>query len=118
MSDEQLSLGQRQELFVALLGKLIDFVYQKGWRFRLSDFGNQQGLKHMKNSLHGQRLAADFNLFVEKNWITHDSPEWQEIGAFWKTLDPLCCWGGDFLDGEGKPVGDYNHFSITYAGKK
>ena len=32
------------------------------------------------------------------------------FGAFWKSLDPDCCWGGDFNDG--------NHYSIAYQGRK
>lgn len=66
--------------------------------------------EHMRGSLHYQRCAIDLNLFVDGEYISDGShPAYRELGAFWKSLDDLCAWGGDF--------GDANHFSIRDGGK-
>jgi hypothetical protein len=41
-----------------------------------------------------------------------DTAVYKPLGDYWKTLDPACCWGGDFS----KPDG--NHFSYTHNGIK
>jgi hypothetical protein len=38
---------------------------------------------------------------------------YKPLGDYWKSLDPLNCWGGDF-----KPKADGNHFSMTDGGQK
>lgn len=58
----------------------------------------------VKLSYHGKRLAVDFNVFKNGVYLT-DTKDLDPLGTFWKSLDPLCRWGGDFK----KPDG--NHFS-------
>ena len=40
-----------------------------------------------------------------------DSEDYRELGDFWKSLDPLCRWGGDFRNPDG------GHFSIAHQGR-
>lgn len=63
----------------------------------------------IKNSLHEKCLAVDFKLFVAGVYQTQ-SASYRKLGTFWKTLHPLCRWGGDWGDG--------NHFSMEYGGIK
>jgi len=70
--------------------------------------GNNTG-SGIRITLHGRRLAVDINLFKDGVYLT-DSASYAEAGAFWKTLDPSCCWGGDF------PKPDAYHFSFTHEG--
>jgi hypothetical protein len=55
-------------------------------------------------SLHTQRLAIDFNLFVHGEW-RQDSDSHKLLGAYWKKLNVLNRWGGDF-----KSRPDGNHY--------
>ncbi len=63
----------------------------------------------IRNSLHEQRLAIDFNLFKEGRYLQL-TPEWQEMGEYWESLHPLARWGGRFGDG--------NHISLEHEGRK
>src|SRR5579872_1296271 len=71
----------------------------------------------IKNSLHELGLAVDLKLFKNGEYLT-DSADYQLLGEYWKSLDPQCCWGGDFKDEHGNPRPDGDHFSITYQGIK
>ena len=60
-------------------------------------------------TLHELLLAQDLNLF--KNGIYLDKSEDHKVlGEYWKSLHPLCRWGGDWGDG--------NHYSIEHDGRK
>lgn len=65
----------------------------------------------IRTSLHGDRLAIDFNLFSHGVFL-RDSQAWKFAGDYWKTLHPLARWGGDFATKDG------NHFSLEYQGRK
>ena len=62
------------------------------------------------NSLHLVSLAIDLNLFQSGKWLQMSSDH-RPLGEFWKSLHPLCRWGGDFT----KPDG--GHYSITHEGR-
>jgi D-alanyl-D-alanine carboxypeptidase len=118
MSDDDLGLGEKQELFAECLGKLLVYAAWRGYRVRMGEcyrppetaaLYEQQG-RGIANSLHSQKLAADLNVFRGGQWLKA-SEDLAELGAFWKRLHPLCCWGGDFAT---RPDG--NHFSVTYGG--
>ena len=75
---------------------------------------NAQHGTGIRNSLHTQRLAIDLNLFQEKDpgqweYLTR-TEEYEKLGVYWESLDPLCAWGGRFSDG--------NHFSLQHDGRK
>lgn len=115
--DDDMTLRQKQSLFIRLLAELIDFAYEEGyeltggelWRSsfeakRLADSGIG-----IKNSLHCDRLAIDLNLFKNGKFLPN-TDDHLILGMFWESLHPDCRWGGHFSDG--------NHYSITDSGRK
>lgn len=73
---------------------------------------NEQNGVGIANSLHTKRLAIDLNLFklFKGNKYLTDSASYRTAGYYWRTLNPLNRWGGDFT----KPDG--NHFSMEHEG--
>lgn len=64
------------------------------------------------NSLHTQRLAIDFNLFLNGRYLS-SSESFRPLGEFWESMstdDYTCAWGGRFNDG--------GHFSLAHGGRK
>lgn len=114
-------LFDKQVKFSRLIGKLLEWVYTQpdyavtfGEAFRTSAQAmlNAKAGTGIKHSLHILRLAIDLQLFI-KNVYQKDSSAYRKMGDYWKSLDPDCCWGGDF-----KTNPDGNHFSITHQGIK
>jgi hypothetical protein len=114
-----MTLGQKQRLFVKLVGELIQFAYKEGYELSFADAyrdpkqaaQNVAAGTGIANSLHCIRLAIDLNLFEDGKYMT-DSDAHKPLGEYWKSLHPLCRWGGDFS----KPDG--NHYSIEHDGRK
>ena len=114
--NEQLKLGEKQELFMELLPLLLLKAYELGYKLRGGDLfrdprvfghiGESKGYGH-KKSCHKYKLAIDLNLFKDGVFLTsvHDH---ESLGLFWESLHPLCVWGGRFNDG--------NHYSIKHNG--
>ena len=83
--------------------------------------------KHSRNSRHYDKCAIDLNLFKPEYFYSKGASrtikkvmKWHyctltsdhaELGAYWKSLDPLCTWGGDFEEPDG------GHYSIREFGK-
>jgi hypothetical protein len=65
--------------------------------------------------LHGKRLAIDINLFDKDKYLT-DVDSHRQFGEYWKSLDPLNRWGGDFRPGTKSSAFDGNHYSRAYGG--
>ena len=115
-----MKLSTKQQLFTKHIGSLIHFATLKGYgltfgdAFRDSRVFGQVGEKKSyssANSNHKQRLAVDFNLFVDGEYITDGNhPAYQELGIYWESLDKMCAWGGRFKDA--------NHFSFEHNGVK
>ena len=112
-----MNLNEAQWLHVQLTAKLIDYAYGEGFTLSWGEAFRTQvqatwnaahglGIQH---SLHQERLAVDLMLFRDGKYLT-DPLEYKLLGEFWKSLHPLCRWGGDF-----KTV-DADHFSITWNG--
>lgn len=100
-------LGDKRIRFTECLAKLILFIVGQGKKVMIG----QDGLKHMKGSLHFVGLAQDLLIFdKDGKYLTKDE-DYAFAGEYWKSLDPDARWGGDF-------PGDGNHFSFTYQGKK
>lgn len=113
-----LSLGQRQELFMECLAKHLVWLLAEGYKVRGGELQRDARVAAMNattgsgilHSLHIDKLAIDLNLFRNGQFLDKTSDHAQS-GAHWKSLHPLCAWGGDFS----KPDG--NHLSIRYAGR-
>lgn len=123
MSDtDPRTLHQRQVLHVQLTSELIAWAQSQGyaltwgetWRTKAQALANAASGAGIANSLHLLRLAVDFQAFdKDGKYLADDSAGvYHAMGQYWKTLDPLCCWGGDFHSV------DLDHFSITYQGIK
>lgn len=110
-------LLEKQQKFTIMVMRLI--VFAENNRLQLT-FGEayrspetaelyaRQG-KGIKNSLHCQRLAIDFNLFKNGKYLTATS-DYEILGEFWEKIGGS--WGGRFS----KPDG--NHFSLEHNGVK
>jgi len=112
------TLREQQSLFVRLVGLLIERAYQLGYEltfgeaYRTPEQAARNAIMGIgtRNSLHVERLAVDFNLFRDGQFLS-DSRDHAELGEYWKSLHPLCRWGGDF------PKPDGNHYSMTRGGR-
>jgi hypothetical protein len=114
-----LTLHERQVLFLRLLARLVGWCEANGyevtagecWRppFTADEYA-RRGIG-VKDSLHCDRLAIDLNLFKDGVYLT-DLGSYVPLGDYWKTLNPLCAWGGEFS----KP--DPDHFSVAWGGRK
>lgn len=114
-----LTLGQKQRLFTKLVAQLIQYAYAQGYELTLGDayrdprVHGDVGVKKSyssANSVHKQRLAIDLNLFKDGQYLTTTEAH-KPLGQFWKSLHPLCRWGGDFSTPDG------NHYSMTHEGR-
>lgn len=63
----------------------------------------------IRNSVHGDKLAIDLNLFRNGAWLA-STDDHRPLGEYWETLHPLCRWGGRWGDG--------NHYSVEFQGRK
>lgn len=109
-------LGQKQELFMRFLPRLIDKAHELGFEIRDGDgfrdprvhgeFGERKGYGHHK-SCHKLKLAKDLNLMKDGRLVASTKGH-QELGEWWEKQHELCRWGGRFKDG--------NHYSITHWG--
>ena len=116
--------------FVYLLGMhyiwMHDWAEAKGYRLSLGDayrppkfsweglaqFGAvvKKALGYFHDtSFHCKRCAQDINLFKQDCSLCESVEDYREPGEHWKSLDPMCAWGGDFKTGS---IGDANHFSL------
>lgn len=115
-----MTLSEAQRLHVKCFAKLLNWGLKNGYEFTWGEalrtqaqaLANAQNGSGIAKSLHLLKLAIDINLF--KDGVYQPTTEAHApLGAYWKTLDPLCCWGGDFVT---RPDG--NHYSITWNGIK
>lgn len=112
-----MTLGQKQELFMRLLPRLLDFIHSREYAVRGGELLRDERVAEMNaitgkgivNSLHREKLAIDLNLFHKGKFLT-SSVDHKPFGEYWESLHPLCSWGGRFGDG--------NHYSITHGGRK
>jgi hypothetical protein len=113
-----MKLSEKQAIFTSNIARLIAFAWSKGYRLTFGEAWrppemaklNAKSGKGIANSLHTVRLAVDFNLYKDGVYMTK-TEDHEELGAFWKSLDPLNRWGGDFRS---RPDG--NHYSMEHNG--
>ena len=105
-----MTLGEKQRLFTKLIAKLITYAYDNGYELTFGDAYRDHRVEYgHPNSLHRSRLAVDFNLFKNDEYLTKTSDH-EPLGDYWESLDPLCSWGGRFDDG--------NHYSLKHNGMR
>lgn len=113
-----MKLSDKQKEFTKCVAKLIDFAFENGYELTFGDayrdprvHGNVGEKKSYSsaNSVHKERLAVDFNLFKNGQYMTA-SNDYKELGEYWESLHELARWGGRFDDG--------NHFSFEHNGRK
>jgi hypothetical protein len=74
-------------------------------------YPNPVGGVGVLHSAHMQRLAVDLNLF-RAGVLIGTLEDFRPYGEYWKSLDPLNHWGGDFQH----PRPDPAHFSMEDGG--
>lgn len=119
------SLLQQQQTFCENTGRLIVWTYGQGYQLtwgeamrdpRIAQLNAQAGIGIVA-TLHGERLAIDLNLFLN-GVLLGTTKDYAPLGAYWKTLNPLNRWGGDFKAADGSPKPDSDHFSMEFGGIK
>jgi len=100
-----MTLGQKQRKFTQMIANLINYAYLQGYELSFGDAWAHDG--HKDNSNHYIRLAVDFNLFKDGEYLTKTSDH-EPLGLFWEEMGGS--WGGRFNDG--------NHYSLEHKGRK
>lgn len=123
-----MKLSAKRALFTKLLAELILWAHQNHMLVALDQVKRTQAEANsnaakgagISNSLHLVGLAADLILYQDdpttpevEHEYRADSASYKRLGDKWKSMHPLCRWGGDFT----KPV-DGNHFSLEHNGVK
>lgn len=113
-----MTLGEKQELFMRLIPRLIDYAHGLGFELRGGDLfrdprmhgnlGEKKGYGN-SNSCHKIKLAIDLNLFKDGVFLK-ETKDHKKLGEYWESLHPLCSWGGHFNDG--------NHYSLKHNGRR
>lgn len=106
-----LKLSDHQTIFAEDVGRLIDFIYQEGYKCTLGEAfrSKEQAEIYVKegkgilDSQHCKRLAIDIDLFKDGKYLT-ETHDYERFGCFWENLDARNRWGGRFKRGDG------NHF--------
>ncbi len=111
-----MTLGQKQRKFTRMIAQLIEYAYANGYELSFGDayrdprLHGDVGVKKSyssANSLHKSRLAVDFNLFKNGQYLT-TSEAHKPLGEYWESIGGT--WGGRFNDG--------NHYSLEHQGRK
>jgi len=115
-----MTLREKQSLFASLVAKLIIWAYSNGYELTFGEVlrtaaqaaANAASGAGIVHSLHLLSLAVDFHLYKDGVYLK-ETEQYKVMGEYWKTLHPLCRWGGDFHTRQ-----DGNHFSIEHEGVK
>ncbi|MFM1282150.1 M15 family metallopeptidase [Yersinia enterocolitica] len=110
-----MKLSTKQQQFTTMVARLITYASEQGygltfgeaWRTPEQARLNAQKGTGIANSLHCQRLAVDFNLFIDGEYQTR-SEAYRPLGEFWESIGGA--WGGRFKRPDG------NHFSLEHNG--
>lgn len=88
-----MTLSEKQQLFTVMVASLIHWAEEHGYRLTFGEAyrtPEQAALNAKKgsgisNSLHTQRLAVDFNLFVNGQYKTR-TEDYLPLGEYWESL--------------------------------
>jgi len=101
-----MSLREKQSKFCRMTALLILHAEQLGYELTYGDAYRDPRVDYgHKNSNHRQRLAVDFNLFRDGQYLTK-TEDYEPLGIYWESIGGS--WGGRFDDG--------NHFSLQHNG--
>ena len=117
-----MTLREKQSLFVELVAQLIiqaetmgyELTFSEAWRSPEEAARLAKAGKGIKNSLHTQRLAIDFNLFKNGKYLSTTDAH-RPLGEWWEaqsTDDYTCAWGGRFTRQDG------GHYSLSHGGRQ
>ena len=111
-----MKLSEKQRKFTRLQAEFVSWCFDNGYELTDGDayrdprvhgaLGEKKGYGH-KNSGHKNRLARDYNLFINGIWQP-DTEDFRPLGEKWLTMDDDAAWGGEWGDG--------NHFSFKHEG--
>jgi len=134
-----MKLSQTQRIFTLNIAKLITYAYEclnieltfgeahrtqsqillNFFGFVVEKSGNSirlvksRRLSRTLTSKHAERLAVDFNFFIEGK-LTYEFDKIKPLGDYWETLHPNNRWGGDFNNNDVKDgFVDTPHFEMT-----
>lgn len=117
-----MTLGQKQRKFTFMISLLIKWAYENGYELTVGDgyrdpraYGEMGDSKMIDGkriygrikSNHKQRLAMDFNLFKDGDYLTK-TEDHKPLGDYWESIGGS--WGGHFNDG--------NHYSLEHQGRR
>jgi len=113
-----MTLREQRCLFTLYVAKLINKATEMGYHVALGEVVRDARIAALNaksgagigNSLHITGLAVDMNLYDSAGKYLDDTESHRPLGAWWKSLDPNCRWGGDFKRIDG------NHYSYTPDG--
>ncbi|EOD4100854.1 TPA: M15 family metallopeptidase [Yersinia enterocolitica] len=113
-----MTLSEKQAVFTVKIAQLIYWADEHGYRLTFGEAWrtpeqaalNAKNGKGIANSLHTQRLAVDFNLFINGQYQT-STEAYKPLGEYWESIGGT--WGGRF-----KSNPDGNHFSLEHNGVK
>ncbi|HFR4127336.1 TPA: M15 family metallopeptidase [Yersinia enterocolitica] len=113
-----MTLSEKQAVFTVMIAQFINWADEHGYRLTFGETYrtpeqaalNAKNGKGITNSLHTQRLAVDFNLFVNGQYQTN-TEAYKPLGEYWESIGGT--WGGRF-----KSNPDGNHFSFEHNGVK
>lgn len=112
------SLREKRTRFTRYVPRLIDKAFELGYFAAGNEWlrtvaqaqANANSGAGIAHSVHLDGLAIDLNLYRADGTYIVDGTGHTELGAYWKTLQPDFCWGGDFSKR------DFNHYSLTPDG--
>jgi hypothetical protein len=90
----EMSLGEAHRTRSQILLNYFGYQVEKGGPLGIKLVKARKLSKTLK-SLHADRLAIDFNFFVNGK-LTYDFNVIKPLGDYWESLDPFNTWGGDF----------------------
>ena len=100
-----MTLSEKQQKFTAMVALLILHAEALGYRLTFGDAYRDPRCPYgHPRSLHRKRLAVDFNVFKDGEYLT-DTEDYRPLGEYWESLGGS--WGGRFGDG--------NHFSLAHG---
>jgi len=117
-----MGLSDKQWQFLQDIAKLIVFADKNGYKLtagqfwrpdELQEYYFKQGLSKTKTNRHGQRLAADLNVFFEGKYLSNDREKIKPLGVYWESLNTHNRWGGSWrglVEAGKSSFIDSNHF--------